>query len=319
MRFTKETGAFKSADGKHDIAFYVYVPTVVPAGGPKAILQISHGMCEYLERYEDFISYLCGRGFLVCGSDHLGHGRLARASGDLGYFAPEDGWKLLPADLHTLTCLMKKRYPGLAYFLLGHSMGSFVARCYLARYGGELDAAVIMGTSGGNPFAGLGILLAELEIRLHGGHYRSPLLNRLSMGGNNRRFKEEHDQNSWLTKDVEVRARYAANPLCSFVFTASGFRDLFSLLKAVSAPEWAGQVPKDLPILLVSGEDDPIGGDGKGVRRVYDRLKAAGVREVTLRLFPDDRHEILNETDREQVYREIGDYLESRLPAGKQA
>lgn len=309
MRFTKESGTFKSADGRHDIAYYVYTP----AGAPKAVLQISHGMCEYIERYEDFIGYLCGRGFLVCGNDHLGHGRLAQASGDLGYFAPEEGWKLLAEDVHTLTRLMKERFPALPYSLLGHSMGSFVARCYLVRYGEELDAAVIMGTSGGNPFASLGILLAGLEIRLHGERCRSPLLNQLSMGGNNRRFKEEHDKDSWLSKDLEIRASYAANPLCSFVFTASGFRDLFSLLRFVSAPGWAAQAPKDLPVLLVSGEDDPIGADGKGVKKVYDRLKAAGVTDVTLRLFPGDRHEILNETDRKQVYQEIGDYLDSRL------
>lgn len=310
MSVHKTIETYPSVDGKHSIRCYLYEPE----DPPKAILQITHGMCEYLERYEAFAEYLCGRGFAVCGSDHLGHGPLALEAGELGYFAPKDGWKLLPQDVHQLTVRMKKRYPNLPYFLLGHSMGSFVARCYLELYGKELDGAVIMGTSGGNPFAGVGVRLAEREIRRHGAFYRSSLLNNLSMGSNNNRFRAEQDPNSWLTRDEEIRRAYGKDPLCSFIFTAAGFRDLFSLLRHVSRPEWARNVPKGLPVLLTSGGEDPIGGYGKGVRKVYERLKEAGVADVTLKLYEGGRHEILNEINREEVYRDLGDYLESKIP-----
>lgn len=309
MNIHKSIELIPSVDGIHSIRCCFYEPEE-PA---RAVLQITHGMCEYLERYEAFARYLCGRGFAVCGSDHLGHGELAQAAGELGYFAPKDGWKLLPQDVHRLTLRMKEHHPALPYFLMGHSMGSFVARCYLELYGKELDGAIIMGTSGGNPFAGLGIRLAEREIRRHGAFYRSPMLNRLSMGSNNQRFRAEGDQDSWLTRDQQIRRAYREDPLCSFVFTSAGFRDLFSLLKQVSRPEWARNVPADLPILLVSGAEDPIGDYGRGVKKVFRRLKEAGVEKTTLRLYEGGRHEILNELNRDKVFRELGDYLEGLL------
>jgi len=309
MSCKREEGFFQSTDGVHTLRY----DTFAPEGEPKGILQISHGMCEYIGRYADFAGFLCERGFFVCGNDHLGHGRQAARAGELGYFADKDGWKLLSEDLHLLTVQMKQRFPGVPYFLLGHSMGSFVARRYLVRYGKELSGAVIMGTSGGNPALDLGIRLSSRACRRHGPKSRSALIDKLSMGGNNRLFKGEHDLHSWLTKDREIRTRYASDPLCSFSFTVSGYRDLFSLLQSVSAPEWAEQVPKDLPILLTSGEDDPIGANGRGVRKVYGRLEAAGVKDVALKLYPGDRHEILNETDRKQVYADIAEFLESRL------
>ena len=310
MAFKKSAGEFRSSDGRHRIRYYVYEP----ADGPvRAVLQISHGMCEYIGRYEEFAEELCAHGILVCGNDHLGHGPEAREQGTLGYFAQRDGWKLLPADLRKLTVLMKRRYPGVPYFLLGHSMGSFIARVYLAKYGELLDGAVIMGTSGGNPFAGIGIRVAEGEIRRHGEMYRSPRLKKLSMGGYNKRFKGENDENSWLTKEKSIRETYAANDLCNFTFTASGYRDLFSLLRAVSEKGWAERVPKGLPILVTSGAEDPVGDYGKGVRKVYERLRSAGVKDVTLRLYEGDRHEILNETDRRDVYRDILGFLESHF------
>ncbi len=309
MNALKTTGEFKSSDGIHQIRYYVYAP----AEPPRAILQISHGMCEYIERYEEFADALCRHGFLVCGNDHLGHGPMAKESGDLGYFGPKDGWKLLPEDLHLLTLRMKKQYPGLPYFLLGHSMGSFVARRYLSRYGDELNAAVIMGTSGGNPFAGVGILLAKAVIRMRGEKYVSRMLADISMGGYNKRFSEENDKNSWLSREVSIRNKYAGDELCSFTFTASGYRDLFSLLRSVSGRDWAETVPKDLPVLLTSGGMDPVGDFGQGVTRVYHRLKEAGVRDVELKLYPESRHEVLNETDREQVYEDVRAYLEKHM------
>lgn len=310
MPFRKTTGEFRSSDGKHTIRYYVYEPVTAP---PRAILQISHGMCEYIARYEDFASFLCDNGILVCANEHLGHGPEALKNGELGYFAPQDGWKYLPADLRKLTILMQKRFPGVPYFLLGHSMGSFIARLYLAKYGELLDGAVIMGTSGPNPGAKIGVRVANREIANHGAKYRSNKLKKLSMGGYNKRFKAENDENSWLTREKSIREAYAADNLCNFTFTAAGYRDLFTLLIQVSDKDWAVRVPKDLPILVTSGGDDPVGGNGKGVAKVYHRLKEAGVKDVTFKLYDKGRHEILNETDRETVYADMLAFIESKL------
>lgn len=312
MSCQKTTGTFQSTDGVHILNCYTYAP----AQKPRAILQISHGMCEYIERYAEFADALCARGILVCGSDHLGHGKAAMKQGTLGYFAAKDGWKLLPEDLHQLTNQMKKEYPNTPYFLLGHSMGSFVARAYLSRYGNELNGAILMGTSGGNVFAGLGIFLANRIIRMKGEMYQSPLLNQLSSGLNNQRFLEEQDKHSWLTRDSSLRELYGKDPLCNFVFTAAGFRDLFALLRHVSSSQWADTVPKGLPILLTSGDDDPIGNYGKGVRKVKRRLDNANVRDVTLKLYEKGRHEILNEINRKTVYEDIGLFIERLLENG---
>lgn len=309
MTYQKTTGEFRSSDDKHIIRYYIYTSV---SGDIKAILQISHGMCEYIGRYEDFASFLCENGILVCGNDHLGHGSAALESGSLGYFAKKDGWRFLPADVRKLTILMKKRYPDIPYFLLGHSMGSFVARIYLEKYGELLDGAILMGTSGKNPLASLGIRLAERTIRTRGEKYQSEFLTRQSTGNYNKRFREEKDDQSWLTKDEAIRKQYAADPLCNFRFTASAHRDLFTLLREVSREEWAHRIPKNLPILLTSGDKDPVGNYGKGVKEVYERLQRAGVRDVTLKLYKDDRHEILNETDRDTVYRDILDFINSK-------
>lgn len=313
MTYEKLTGTFASTDAKHLLTYSIYRPI---NGEVKAVLQISHGMCEYIERYAEFASYLCERGIAVCGHEHLGHGEAARADGTLGYFARKDGWKLLPADVRKLTILMQKRFPGKPYFLLGHSMGSFVARIYLAKYGNLLDGAIIMGTSGKNPLCPLGIRLAENIVRKKGERYRSSLLKQLSMGSYNKKFKAEKSESSWLTKEAGIRDRFDRDPLCHFTFTAAGYRDLFTLLQQASAAESFERIPRELPILLVSGTDDPVGNYGKGVREVYGRMKKAGVANVTLKLYEGDRHEILNETDRANVYADIYRFLEEHIPAG---
>ena len=309
MQFHKRIGDFLSSDGVHRIRYYVYTPL---EGEVRAVLQISHGMCEYVERYEPFAAYLCAHGIAVAGNDHLGHGTAAQEAGTLGWFGEQEGYRFLPADLQQLTLLLREEFPGRPCFLLGHSMGSFVARLYLTEYGGLLSGAILMGTSGPNPASGIGIRVAGLLARLHGSRAYSHLLDRLTTGNYSKRFAAEHDPNSWLSKDVQTRNRYADDPLCTFRFTIGGHRDLITMLHAVTGAKWAARVPKDLPILLTSGREDPVGQYGRGVEKVYRQLCRAGVRDVTLRLYENDRHEILNETDREQVYADILHYLEEK-------
>ncbi len=312
MAYRKIVGSYRSSDEKHTLRYVVYEPADSPI---RAVLQISHGMCEYIDRYEDFAGFLCRQGILVCGNDHLGHGEMAQRSNTLGYFGEKNGHNLLPADVRKLTLLIKRQYGDLPYFLLGHSMGSFIARRYLAKYGsqGLLDGAVIMGTSGSNPLSKTAIKLAEWTIRRRGSRYLSSFLRNQSTGMYSRRFKDGDSPNAWLSRDLGVVRKYDRDPLCTFQFSAAAYRDLFTLLDSVSGMKWAERVPKELPILITSGGDDPVGNFSKGVREVYENLKKAGVKEVSLQLYEKGRHEILNETNRTEVYEDILRFLESHL------
>lgn len=272
---------------------------------PKALLQISHGMCEYFLRYEGFAEFLSTNGILVFGHDHLGHGHSAKSLADLGFFASQGGARFLSEDVHTLALQFKKKYPTLPLFLLGHSMGSFIARDVLEKYPDTYSAAIIMGTAGPDLPTGAGKLLASLIIAFCGERHRSGLLRSIAFAGYNKTFEKGCDKNAWLTRDTEVVSRYHQDTFCNFTFTASAYRDLFTLLGSVSRKEWANAVPRELPLLLISGEDDPVGGRGKGVRKIADRLRAAGLTDLTLKLYPEMRHEILNELSSQTVWSDL--------------
>lgn len=302
-------GHFPSSDKRSRVAYSVWSPE----GEVRAILQISHGMCEYVGRYAEFAAFLTAHGIAVCGNDHLGHGRTAASDDELGYI-PRGGADMLVEDLHTMSGIARERFPGVPLFLLGHSMGSFIMRLYLTKYGSELDGGIIMGTGGpGNPTA-LGKLLATLCSIGNGGHSRPKLIQSIAFGSYDKHFGGETVPNAWLSRNTENREKYAKDKYCSsFIFTAAGFHTLFDMIGRVSAKSWAAGLVKDTPLLVTSGEDDPVGGYGEGVREVYRRIVDAGVRDVTLTLYPDDRHEILNELDREQVYLDILSWLEKHI------
>lgn len=305
-----EQFSIRSTDQKTDLAAYRFVPQ-----NPRAMVQISHGMCEYILRYTPFAEYLASLGILVFGHDHLGHGQSAKSSDDLGFTAEGGGADLLVDDVHQLSLFMKEQYPSLPLILFGHSMGSFIARDVLTKYGKDYAAAIICGTGGPETPAALGRVLASLLIKLQGERHRSPLLKKISFMGYNKKFGKGCDKNAWLTRDGEIIDRYRSDPFCSFVFTLRAYHDLFTLVERVSKKEWANQLPKDLPILLVSGEMDPVGGFGKGVRTVGERIANAGILDLTVKLYPDMRHEILNEIDKETVWKETMEWIEQRLPS----
>ena len=310
MNYQKHTDRFVSSDGKTAVFYYTYVPQNME---PKAILQISHGMCEFIERYEDFAAFLCDNGFIVCGNDHLGHGNSIASEEDLGYFGEENGYEYLVTDLYKTMTIVRKSYPNLPYFMLGHSMGSFVARMFLTQYGKELTGAVICGTSGGNPFAGTGIRMAKSTARKKGSHFRSKKLDSMAFQGYNKRIDKPQSRFDWLTTDPQIVSDYEQNPKNNFIFTAAGFKDLFTLVKLVSAKEWADKVPKNLPLFLIAGEEDPVGEYGKGVRKVCRRLIEADVQDIALHLYPGGRHEIINESNRKDVYIDIARWMDSKI------
>ena len=301
----KTVNTFKSADKETDIVYYVYTPEREIM--PKAIVQISHGICEYVERYEELAEFLTANGVVVCGNDHLGHGKTAADPSKLGYFGNSDGDKNLVHDIHTLYGIMRQKYRRLPYIMLGHSMGSFIVRSYMtaSNYGNEIDGVILCGTSGTNQPVGYGIMLASVISVFKGKMYRSKTLRKLAFKNYNQRFANENDEFSWLSKDTDIRTKYTADDHCNFTITAYGYRDLFRLLQEVSADEWAADIPLSLPVMFISGTEDPVGNYGEGVKLVYDKLDDAELNDVTLKLYENDRHEILNETDRSVVFEDI--------------
>lgn len=259
MNYKKTTGYFPSTNGTDKIAYYIYTPETDIRG----VVQISHGMCEYIGRYEEFAGFLTGKGFVVCGNDHLGHGGSVSSEENLGYFAEDEGWQYLPKDLFRFTRIMKRRFPGKPYILFGHSMGSFIARLYMTVYGDELDGAVIAGTAE-EILEKLGLGIAKSIAAVKGERFRSERLNRLLFGLSNEMIPNHRTDFDWVTRDEKIVDKYVADTKCNFVFTASGFIDLIKLLEKVSEPLWAHLVPKNLPIFIVSGDADPVGNYGRG-------------------------------------------------------
>ncbi len=297
-----ESIQFESALKQQPVAAYLFYD---PDVRPRAILQISHGMAEYILRYQEFAEYLVRHRFVVCGNDHLGHGQTSGTEYPDGFFGPDDGCRYVLQDLYTMNTLVRQRYPGLPLVLFGHSMGSFFARWFVETWPDAVDAAVFCGTAGENPASMAAIFLTEIIATLWGVEHRSKLCYKLAFGKYNDRIPDPQSSNAWLSADPENVARYDADPKCGFMFTVSAFQEMLRVMTYVNKPAWAASVRKNLPILVISGAEDPVGDYGKGPQQVADRLKDAGVRSVTLKLYDGLRHEILNEGCRKEVYEDI--------------
>jgi alpha-beta hydrolase superfamily lysophospholipase len=279
----------------------------------RGILQIAHGMAEHSERYDRFARFMAENGFVVCMNDHAGHGPHAATH---GYFAERDGWDCLLRDMKSLMDETAAAYAGLPVFLMGHSMGSFLARSYVTRYAG-LSGCVLSGTMGHNGGLGLGKWLAGVQKKIKGPKSEGKFLQKLMTGGFNGRIENPASKNAWLSTVDDTVRLYDADQNCGFAFTASGYYDMFSGIIEATAPEWAGKVPAELPVYLFSGGEDPVGAYGKGPREVYDALQKTGHEDVTLKLYPGKRHEMLNESNRDEVYRDVLGWLEARLPTAQ--
>ncbi|MBN1471247.1 MAG: lysophospholipase [Syntrophaceae bacterium] len=302
---------FKASDGTQ-IFTYKWAPD--DASAVKGAVQIAHGMGEHAARYERFAQILTNEGYAVYANDHRGHGKTAGSLENIGYFADENGWEKVVDDLHTLSGIIKKENPNKPFFLLGHSMGSFLSRHYSMIYGHELTGLVLSGT-GGDPGAigKIGLFIARVEARLRGKRARSEIMTKLSFGAFNNAFKPNRTEFDWLSRDNAEVDKYIHDPLCGAVFTAGFFCDMLGGLGFVNRKENIMKIPKTLPIYLFSGAKDPVGANTKGVIQVYNALKSVGINDVTLKFYADGRHEMLNEINREEVFNDVIAWLNKHV------
>ena len=312
MALVNEELRYPSSNGRDTIAAQLWYDD---AAQPLGIVQIIHGMDEYMGRYESFARFLVSNGYAVCGNDHAGHGKSAGADG-YGYFADKHGDRVLVEDVHTLNGLIMRRFTGLKAVLLGHSMGSFICRSYITRYTDGLAGVILSGTAGPNPLVGFGLFLSRMIMLFKGAKYTSPLLNKLAFGHYCDRYDEKRTKYDWLSRDSAVVDRYAADEMCTFPFTAGAYHDMLRLMKAISSRKWAGRLPKELPYLIFSGSMDPVGDYAKGVNIVYARMKEAGLKDITYKIYKGGRHEMLNDIERATVYGDVLAWL-ARVTAGR--
>ena len=284
-----------------------------PEGAPRAVVQLTHGMCEHILRYAPLAETLCARRFAVIGHDHLGHGFTALDEKDLGVFPADHPAQTMADDIRKVTSVAKARFPGLPVFLLGHSMGSFLARrvCMDAP---QTYRGVILMATGEVPNAAIKSAKAALRtmIRLRGANHRPARVTALGIARNNRQFQPIETDNDWLSSDREKLASYNADPRCRFTFTAAGYLMLLKTIEYIQKPEHIRALSPELAILFVSGALDPIGGNGKGVRRVMKRYQQE-CADVTMRLYPGCRHQILDETISDTICKDIADWVEARV------
>ena len=307
MNGIHNTYRFPSATGITDIFLQAYIPQ--RNEDVKGVISVVHGMAEHTDRYIDIAEYLCEKGYAVFMHDHAGHGRSVATEEDLGYFSKENGNEKIVDDVKQVTEIISRELPGKPLILWGHSMGSFVTRRFIAKYPNVATGAIICGTSGANPAAGAGILLAKAVAKLLGGHHRSDFLDKMAFGAYNKKF-EKKTGFEWLSVNEKNIDSYVKDPLCGYRFTANGFMNLFLLLKSVSGKDWYDAVP-DIPLFLIAGDMDPVGNYGKGVNEVFSKLQQSGHSKAAIKLYKGLRHEIHNENERFEVLDDIISFADS--------
>ena len=301
---------FNSSTGKNKI----HARMCVPDAEPRAIVQIIHGIAEYIDRYDEFMSFLADNGIIAVGTDHLGHGKSIESDEQTGFFAYDNGWDYVVRDEEVLRLAMHENYPELPIIVFGHSMGSFMTRTLLIRYPDAFNAAIISGT--GNQGAALvngGLIMGNLVTGLKGAHYYSKFLNNLAFGSYNKIYDNPKTEYDWLSRDEANVQKYIDDPLCGFIPSCSLFRDMMTGVKFITNKKNLTAMNKDMPVYFMSGDMDPVGECGKGVQKAYNNFLEAGMKDVSIKLYPGGRHEMLNEINKDEVYTDILAWLDSKI------
>ena len=301
---------FPSSTGKNTI----HVRKCMPEGEPRGIVQIAHGISEHIGRYEGFMKFLAEKGFIAVGNDHLGHGKSVTDPADKGFFSEENGWTYAVDDMDKLHDIMCEEYPGLPYIFFGHSMGSFLTRTYLIRYPDKPDLAILCGT-GHQAKAAVtaGLTLAETAVKTRGARTIGEKLNAVAFGSYNKGYDNVRTDYDWISSDPDAVDKYIADPDCGGIATVGLFRDMMGGIKFITDPANIAQMNKELPVLFIAGWDDPVGENSKGVKRAYKAFIDAGMKYVHIKLYPGDRHELLNEKNKDEVMNDILGWIEKKL------
>lgn len=303
------------ADGARMALYSWPLPAV-----PRAVVQIAHGLAEHAARYDRLAQALVQAGYAVYATDHRGHGKSARDPSELGYFGPRNGFHQLVDDQYAVHRHLASRHPNLPQVLFGHSFGSFVSQAFLFKYGSSLDAVVLSGTTLANPvLTRVGLAAAHGERLRLGPRSTSKLLQTLSFGSYNNAFKPTRTDFDWLSRDPDEVDKYVADPFCGFDTTVQGWIDLFGGMLHIASAERQRTIPKQLPVYILSGSQDPVGANGQGPVQLAERLKQLGLSRVALKLYTGARHELLNETNREQVTDELISWLDETVGAATAA
>ena len=304
MAIIKKEAYFQSNDGKHRVRTLIWTDDAV---SPCGVVQIAHGVCEHIGRYDEFARYLAQAGYVVCGNDHLGHGKTSISIADLGYLEPGDHIHMLQ-DMNTLYRIMHKRYPDLPYIMFGHSMGSFLVRLYASQFASELAGIILCGTMQlPAPLLLMNDPVQKLMDRLPPNFNMGDLSN-VAFGKLTKKALKEEDDLAWISRNKENLARWREDPYAGFTVGNELARELLSLAVKAGMPSTVKRLPADFPVMLISGAKDPVGFFGRGVIAYSDMLMQADVIPEVI-LYPGDRHEILNEEDREKVYADIASFL----------
>ena len=305
MQYTILDKKVLSSNGKNMLAGKVYLPQ----GDIKGYFHIVHGMTEYIGRYDTFMKTLAENGYIAFGYDHLGHGYTAKDDSELGFIAEKDGDDLLAHDVKVFADAMKEEYGEHPYYLMGHSMGSFVVRMAVQNYITP-DKLIIMGTGGPKGIVVLGLYISRFVKNVRGPKHYSKLIKTLAFGSYNARCPKEEGAHAWLTNDTEIRDKYHNDKFCTFELTVSAMHDLISLTYKANREEWFKNVAKKMPILIVSGVDDVVGDYSKGVIAVNDKLLKYGAN-VKMKLYENNRHELLNDNAREECTSDILNFIKA--------
>ena len=301
---------FQSSTGRTSI----HTLKCVPDGKPRAVVQIAHGIAEHIDRYRPFMEFLADNGFVVAGNDHLGHGKSIRVPEEQGFFAEKDGWWRVVDDMDKLHDIMSNEYPELPYVLFGHSMGSFLTRTYLIKHPDKYDGVILSGTGHQSPALVLGgNAAASVMAKLNGAMGDGAKLDSLAFGTYLNKIENPRTKFDWLSRDTEQVDKYIADPLCGFVGKIGLYRDMMQGIKFITDKKNIAQMNKEKPVYFMSGDGDPVGDYGKGVERAYKAFCDAGLHDVFMRLYPGGRHEMLNETNKEQVYQDILNWLNEKI------
>ena len=301
---------FQSSTGRTSI----HALKCVPDSKPRAVVQIAHGIAEHIDRYKPFMEFLADNGFVVAGNDHLGHGKSIRVPEEQGFFAEKDGWWRVVDDMDKLHDIMSKEYPELPYVLFGHSMGSFLTRTYLIKHPDKYDGVILSGTGHQSPALVLGgNAAASVMAKLNGAMGDGAKLDSLAFGTYLNKIENPRTKFDWLSRDTEQVDKYIADPLCGFVGKIGLYRDMMQGIKFITDKKNIAQMNKEKPVYFMSGDGDPVGDYGKGVERAYKAFCDAGLHDVFMRLYPGGRHEMLNETNKEQVYQDILSWLNEKI------